>query len=188
MRELATDLGVAIIVTHHTRKAEAEDLIDKVSGTFGLAGAADTVIIIEWQSGNWIFDVRGRDVAADQLAAKFDKATFRWTVLGNAAEHSQQAPKQKKVSPAQAMLEKVLAEALTQHGIEIKPNGTDTVRAVRKDQVRFAFKAAYLAEHTDADAATERQAWRRSLSQTKTTVAEGTVGGVTYLWRTAPSS
>ena len=86
------------------------------------------------------------------------------------------------MSPAQAMLEKVLAEALTQHGIEIKPNGTDTVRAVRKDQVRFAFKAAY------TDAATERQAWRRSLSQTKTTVAEGTVGGVTYLWRTAPSS
>ena len=86
LRELAIDLEVAIIVTHHTRKAEAEDLIDKVSGTFGLAGAADTVIIIEWQSGNWIFDVRRRDVAADQLAAKFDKATFRWTILGNAAE------------------------------------------------------------------------------------------------------
>ena len=40
------------------------------------------------------------------------------------------------------MLEKVLAEALDQHGTEIKPNGTDTVRAVRKDTVMFAFKTA----------------------------------------------
>ena len=52
LRELAADLDVAIIVTHHTRKAEAEDLIDKVSGTFGLSGAADTIIVIEQRSGN----------------------------------------------------------------------------------------------------------------------------------------
>jgi hypothetical protein len=36
---------VPIIIVHHTRKAEAEDLIDKVSGTFGLIGAGDTLIV-----------------------------------------------------------------------------------------------------------------------------------------------
>jgi hypothetical protein len=85
LQELATDLDVAIIVTHHARKAEAEDLIDKVSGTAGLAGATDTIIVIEQRGNNYIFDVRGRDVTADQLAATFDKSTCRWTFLGSAS-------------------------------------------------------------------------------------------------------
>ena len=182
--EIAIDLDVAIIVTHHTRKAEAEDLIDKVSGTFGLAGAADTIIVIEQRGNNWIFDVRGRDVAADQLAAKFDKSTYRWTILGHTAEHSEQTPKQEKESLAQTMME----EALDRHGTEIKPNGGDVVRAVRKDTVRSFFKAAYLAEHAGADAATVRKAWQRALRQAKATVAEGVVDGVSYLWRSTSAS
>ena len=182
--EIAIDLDVAIIVTHHTRKAEAEDLIDKVSGTFGLAGAADTIIVIEQRGNNWIFDVRGRDVAADQLAAKFDKSTYRWTILGHTAEHSEQTLKQEKESLAQTMME----EALDRHGTEIKPNGGDVVRAVRKDTVRSFFKAAYLAEHAGADAATVRKAWQRALRQAKATVAEGVVDGVSYLWRSASAS
>jgi hypothetical protein len=179
---------VAIIVTHHTRKAEAEDLIDKISGTFGLAGAADTVIVIEWRSNNWIFDVRGRDVAADQLTAKFDKSTYRWTILGNAAEHGEQTAKQEKGSSAQSILEKALTETLDRDGTEIKPNGKDaTVRAVRKDTVWLAFKTAYQAEHPDAGADAVEQAWWRALRQAKATVAEGVVDGVPYLWQPAPS-
>jgi hypothetical protein len=86
LRKLATDLGVAIVVAHHTRKMEADDLIDKVSGTFGLVGAADTIIVIERRGGGSIFDIRGRDVTADELATDFNKDTCRWIILGNAAE------------------------------------------------------------------------------------------------------
>jgi hypothetical protein len=85
LHHLAIELGVPIIVVHHTRKAEAEDLIDKVSGTFGLSGAVDTIIVIERLSnGGTVFDVRGRDVEADSLAAQFSKETCRWTILGSA--------------------------------------------------------------------------------------------------------
>jgi RecA-family ATPase len=59
LHHLAIELGVPIIIVHHTRKAEAEDLIDKVSGTFGLSGAVDTIIVIERQSQGTVFDVRG---------------------------------------------------------------------------------------------------------------------------------
>jgi hypothetical protein len=64
---------------------------------------------------------------------------------------------------AQAMLEKALTEALDQHGEEIEPNGKEAtpVRAVRKDTVMFAFKAAYQAEHADANVTAVEQAWRR---------------------------
>jgi hypothetical protein len=84
LHKLAIELSVPIIVVHHTRKAEAEDLIDKVSGTFGLVGAADTIIVIERRSHGWVFDVRGRDVTADELAVEFNSNTCRWTILGNA--------------------------------------------------------------------------------------------------------
>jgi hypothetical protein len=86
LQKLARDLAIAILVVHHTRKADSDDLIDKVSGTFGLSGAADTILVIEKKSNGWIFDVRGRDVTADELAAEFNKETCRWTILGNAAE------------------------------------------------------------------------------------------------------
>jgi hypothetical protein len=95
----------------------------------------------------------------------------------------------RKSRSAQAILEEALTAALDRDGIEIKPNGKDaTVRAVRKDTVRLAFKAAYLAEHPDANNDAVSRAWQRALRQAKTTVMKGTVDGVPYLWRGAPSS
>jgi hypothetical protein len=87
LRSLAQELSVAIVIAHHTRKAEAEDLLDKVSGSHALAGAADTIIVVDRSpSGEFVFDVRGRDVEAAQLAARFDRETCRWEILGDAAE------------------------------------------------------------------------------------------------------
>jgi hypothetical protein len=87
LRNLAHELRIAIIVAHHTRKAASDDLLDLVSGTLGLSGAADTIIVIERQpTGGYLFDCRGRDVEAAQLAASFDKETCRWRVSGDAGE------------------------------------------------------------------------------------------------------
>src|SRR5262249_45589009 len=63
---LSMELEVPVIVVHHTRKADADDLMDKVSGTQGLAGAVDTIIVIDKRAQGWVFDVRGRDVEADE--------------------------------------------------------------------------------------------------------------------------
>jgi hypothetical protein len=86
LRSLAHELRIAIIVAHHTCKAASDDLLDLVSGTLGLSGAADTIIVIERQSGGFLFDVRGRDVEAAQLAAELDKETCRWRISGNASD------------------------------------------------------------------------------------------------------
>jgi hypothetical protein len=60
---------------------------------------------------------------------------------------------------------------------------TDAVRAVQKDKVRLAFKAAYQAEHGGTDANAERQAWHRALRLAKAAVVvEDVVNGVPYLW------
>ena len=41
LKEIADEYGVAVLLLHHTRKATADDFLDSVSGTHGLAGAAE---------------------------------------------------------------------------------------------------------------------------------------------------
>jgi hypothetical protein len=62
--------GLAIVVSHHDRKAAADDFIDSVSGTHGLAGAADTIAVLarKRQSGEGTLKIVGRDVPEDEYA------------------------------------------------------------------------------------------------------------------------
>jgi hypothetical protein len=115
LQKLARELTIAILVVHHTRKAESDDLIDKVSGTFGLSGAADTILVIERKSGGWIFDVRGRDVSSDELAAEFHKETCKWTILGNAGDIHRSAEREAILNVFRE------AQALTSEKVTLSP-------------------------------------------------------------------
>jgi hypothetical protein len=57
--------GMTLLVNHHDRKANADDFVDAVSGTHGLAGAADTIIVLasDRQEAAGLVKVTGRDVA-----------------------------------------------------------------------------------------------------------------------------
>jgi AAA domain len=65
--------GLAIVVIHHTRKAFADDFIDSISGTHGLAGAADTIIMLTRARGRaeGTMRVTGRDVIEADYAVIF---------------------------------------------------------------------------------------------------------------------
>jgi hypothetical protein len=41
LTRLAGELGLAVVVVHHTRKMASDDLMETVSGSFGISGAAD---------------------------------------------------------------------------------------------------------------------------------------------------
>jgi hypothetical protein len=76
--------GMTLLVNHHDRKAGAEDFIDSVSGTHGLAGAADTVVVLTRprQEEGGRLKVTGRDVAEGEYAVRFlDGAA--WTLDGH---------------------------------------------------------------------------------------------------------
>jgi hypothetical protein len=87
--DLAHAHGVCVLVVHHTRKATADDYVDEVSGTFGLAGAADAILVARRsrQSGAAIIKVTGRDVEERELALEFDPATAAWVLLDGPASH-----------------------------------------------------------------------------------------------------
>lgn len=89
IQKLANDRRVAIVLLHHTRKQEAADAFDTVSGSTGLMGAADTTMILTRRRGepNGTLAIVGRDIIEDgEFAVRFDKETAKWTLLGPAAQ------------------------------------------------------------------------------------------------------
>jgi hypothetical protein len=87
LQSLAMETGVAIVVVHHTRKSGAEDdPFEKVSGTLGLSGAADTTIILDRDGQGCTLYGRGRDVEEFETAVQFDRLSCRWRALGDAGE------------------------------------------------------------------------------------------------------
>ncbi len=88
IKRVADHHGCAVIAVHHTRKAAADDFVDSVSGTNGLAGAADTIIVLKRSRGqaDATFHVTGRDVEEQELALNFDPHIGTWALLGDAQE------------------------------------------------------------------------------------------------------
>ena len=78
--------GLGILALHHTRKMEAEDPIDTISGTLGLPGCVDTALVVARTSKGTTLYVRGRDIEESEHAIIFDKHSCRWSILGNASD------------------------------------------------------------------------------------------------------
>jgi hypothetical protein len=89
MQTLAVAGGVAVVALYHTRKAESSDFVETVQGTFGTAGAADTIMVVKRSRGeaDATLYVTGRDVVEQELALRFDTLTGGWELLGDAAEY-----------------------------------------------------------------------------------------------------
>ena len=91
LKRLADQHGVAVLVVHHTRKAVSEDFLDAVSGTNGLAGSADAVLVLRRTRGKAAAElhVTGRDVEEAECALDFDPRLGAWQMLdGPASDYS----------------------------------------------------------------------------------------------------
>jgi hypothetical protein len=84
LRDLALRYSLAIVLVHHLRKAEADDPFDTISGTLGLTGAPDTIMIISRDNRGTILHAKGRDLIEIEKAIRFDAGTCTWIVLGEA--------------------------------------------------------------------------------------------------------
>lgn len=87
LQQIASDTGVAIVIVHHLRKSGTEsDPFEKVSGTLGLSGGADTTLVLDRDGNGATLYGRGRDIEEIETAVEFDRQTCRWRILGEAAE------------------------------------------------------------------------------------------------------
>jgi hypothetical protein len=86
IKALADQRGVAIVFSHHIRKAEGGEAVDSISGTFGLSGAVDTLLVIRKVGETLTLSARGRDIETRDDAIRFNSSNCKWTVLGDAIE------------------------------------------------------------------------------------------------------
>ena len=83
LKRLADDCGICLLLVHHTRKQQADDKFDMISGTNGLLGAADGAFLLQKEKrtdGSAILDVAGRDQQDQRFYLTKDKERLIWTL------------------------------------------------------------------------------------------------------------
>lgn len=81
LKKISDRYSVCILLVHHTRKQQAEDGFDMISGTNGLMGAADGALLLrkEKRTGNAAtLDISGRDQQDQRLYLKRNEETLVW--------------------------------------------------------------------------------------------------------------
>jgi hypothetical protein len=81
--------AIAFVFVHHTRKMNATDPLDEISGTQGIAGSADGVLVLKRPRGNdrGELHVIGRDIEDDgAYAVDFNKMNCKWEMVGEASK------------------------------------------------------------------------------------------------------
>lgn len=75
--------GVCLMVVHHTRKQQADDKFDMISGTNGLLGAADGGFLLSKEkrtSNKALLEIAGRDQQDQKLHLVRDQERLLWTL------------------------------------------------------------------------------------------------------------
>lgn len=81
LKHFADQTGIALLLVHHTRKQQADDKFDMISGTNGLLGAADGAFLLQKEKrtdGSAILDVAGRDQQDQRMYLTKDKERLVW--------------------------------------------------------------------------------------------------------------
>jgi hypothetical protein len=86
---IADRSNVALLMLFHCRKMGSEDPVDTVSGTLGMAGAADAVTVLTRERGKHdaALFITGRDIEERNIALKWDAAYGLWSIMGDADEY-----------------------------------------------------------------------------------------------------
>lgn len=121
--------GLAVIVVHHVRKMDADDIFDTISGTHGLTGIFDTLMVLARHGEGVKLAAQGRDLEGYEKAMERDRLTGGWIVKGDAGEIA-------KTTERQEMLD-ALADA---NGEPLTLAAIAGAVGKRKDATRYLLK------------------------------------------------
>lgn len=137
--------GSCVMVVHHSRKMAASDFAETSSGTNGLTGAADWVIVLGRERGTskGLLKVTGRDVAEDEYS--LDSSEGVWTLDGDtlrqAAEAAQEAETTRNLGDRSAAIIAMSAE---------HPEGVRAALVAAELDIAVADAGKYLKRLADA--------------------------------------
>jgi hypothetical protein len=91
LKRLADEHSVCVLVVHHTRKQADGDFLQTVSGTNGIAGSADTLLVLSRtrSSADAVLQITGRDVEEAEHPLQFNAQRGQWLLLeGPASDYT----------------------------------------------------------------------------------------------------
>lgn len=91
LQEATLESGLAALIATHTRKAEAQDVVEEITGTLGTVAGADNVMVLKRKTGqvDGALHIVGRDVEEQELALSWDKERCLWTAMGDLSQYQQ---------------------------------------------------------------------------------------------------
>lgn len=84
LKKFADENNLCILLVHHTRKQEADDSFDTISGTNGLLGAADGAFVLEKKKrtdNKAVLSISGRDQQDQKLHLEFNRERCIWELV-----------------------------------------------------------------------------------------------------------
>ena len=113
LKNFADRHKICMVLVHHLRKmGDDSDPFNRISGTNGLMGAADTVFVMTRSNrcdNKTTLFITGRDVESRETVIQFHKDTHRWQVLGDASWLAEQrARAEYSIDPIVATIKKLL--------------------------------------------------------------------------------
>lgn len=156
LKRFADASGVCVLLVHHTRKQQADDRFDKISGTNGLMGAADGAFLLqkEWRTDSAAtLDISGRDLQDQRLYLKKDEERLVWELERRETELHKEPP--------DPVLEAVAALVTAERpewngtatdlaavlGLDIQPNALTKRLNVRAGKLFLDFHIGYTNTH-----------------------------------------
>ena len=86
IKKIADSLNICILLVHHTRKLGDSDVINEISGTNGIAGSADTLMILKKEKRSErtaVLSCTGRDVEDREMELNLDRESCVWQVIND---------------------------------------------------------------------------------------------------------
>ena len=84
-KHLAEQYDIAIVLVHHTRKQESQDIMEMISGTNGIMGCADGAMVLERPKRllpEASLNMTSRDFEDAKILLRQDKETMCWEYVG----------------------------------------------------------------------------------------------------------
>lgn len=160
LKAIADKYSIGVIIVHHTRKSGSDDAYETISGTTGLTGGTDAMMVLSRDRArcDGVLYITGRDIADKELALRWNDDTTSWSLLGGAAEYRMSQERQVIVEvlrqSSEPMTSKEIAGALGKNHNTIRYNLSNMYK---DGQIQKATTGRYYINTTTTSYTTNKQ-------------------------------
>lgn len=159
LKAFADEHGICLLLVHHTRKQQAEDKFDMISGTNGLLGAADGAFLLQKErrtSNAATLAISGRDQQDQRLYLTRNEERLIWTLERAETELWKEPPDPvlaaiaALVTVEQPQWSGTATELVAALGLKMKPNALSMRLNVRAGKLQCEYGIRYESHRSHA--------------------------------------